>query len=384
MWLGARPGGVENMGAPEGEGLVDRIAAAVAARLTVPPPKSLLTWRQLWEPYAEAEHEKLASWDTVVGRWRHIDQHIGGDCVMDGTIHTLRRYRGVRAKELTPYKRPTTATTRNREIEVILRMARWASRQKPPLIPHNPFAGLEREDVFEAVENVRRNIVEDDPEAQLSIWNLLEGADPFECALVLVDHSSGMRRRELALLERAWIDWGERIIEIPPGVAKGRRGQRPGRQTFIRQDALDAIEAYWETLPFPHRYRSPFVFCNPRTGGHYSYGHLSVRFRALRDRRGFIGPSGPVTLHDAGRRSFITLHRRRGEDISNIMKASGHKTQSAFDRYNIHALKDTIAVRDRIEAARERELAAKKIQRRGPVRSPTGDNDLESRSKGRP
>lgn len=81
-----------------------------------------------------------------------------------------------------------------------------------------------------------------------------------------------------------------------------------------------------------------------------------------------VGPSGPPWLHDL-RRSFITLARRRGEETTNIMAASGHKTMAAFQRYNIHARKDALLVRDRVEAARAHELAALE-ERRGPQRSP--------------
>jgi integrase len=357
------------------DALIERLADAVAGRLSVVQPRNTLTWEQLWELYRESEAEKLESWSTVEGRAKHVVRIIGGEVVSDAGLHTIKRYRGVRRGETTIRKGLTTATTRNREIELILRMARWASRQKPPHLPINPFAGLERGDLFEAVENIRRNIVEDDPGALLSLANLLEGADLFDRATVLVGHSSGMRRKELALLERAWIDRNERLIEIPPGVSKGRRGRRPGRQTFISQEAIDAIDAYHESLPFPWRYRSPYVFCNPKNGDHYEPGYFSVRFRELARRRQFVGPSGPVWLHDAGRRSFITLHRRRGEDTSNIRAASGHKTLKAFERYDIHARKDAIVVRDRIEAARERELSSLASQRRGPQRIAVESND---------
>lgn len=355
------------------EALIDRIAVAVAAKLGVPaaPVRAGLTWRALWtDHYAPAERDKLDSWDTVEGRAKHVLRHIGDDLVIDGGVNTVRKYRGKRREETTVRKGPPSKTTINREIELILRMARWASRQKPPLIPGNPFAGIERDDLFDALENVRLNVVEDDPTEALSLARLLEDAEPFDRAIVLVAHSSGMRRAELARLERTWVDRRQRIVTIPPGVSKGRRGKRRGRQTFISVEALEAIDAYHETLPFPWRYKAVHVFVNKQTGGPYSKGHFTVRFRKLAERKEFVGPSGPVWLHDAGRRSFITLHRRRGEDTSNIMKASGHRTLKAFERYDIHSRKDAIVVRDRIEAARAKELAEIAEARRGPQRAP--------------
>lgn len=360
--------------------LVERIAAAVAGKLGVVQTRSTLTWRQLWPHYAAAEREKLESWNTVVGRWGHVDRIMGDEPVMDATIHTVRRYRDVRRGEFTIRKTLTSPKTRNNEIELVRRMSRWASRQNPKLIPFDPLAGIERADLFEAVQNVRRNVVEDDPTASLTLEQFLDHGDEFDRALVLVAHSSGMRRGELAKLERAWIDRRpdrdgrpHRIVEIPPGVSKGRRGHRPGRQTWVSVEALAAVDAYTATLPFPLQRRSTWVFVNATPGAFYGRPFhkdtFTARFKRLQERASAGGPSGPTWLHDL-RRSFITLARRRGEDTSNIMQASGHKTLDAFKRYDIHARRDAIVVRNRVETARADELAAVERQRRGPQRSP--------------
>lgn len=370
------------MGGVPDDDFVERIAAAVAARLGVSPPAvpalsagRTVTWEQLWESYAPAERGKLASWDTVMGRAGHVLRILGKELVVDANVHTVRRYREQRSGETTIRKGLTSPATRNREIELITRMARWGSRQKPPVIPLNPFDGVPRDDLFEAVENIRRNVIEDDPDGTISLAQLLNDATPFEGALVLCAHSSGMRRGEMAVLERTWIDRspGEdghpiRIVEIPPGVSKGRRGHRPGRWTFISSEALEAVDQYTETLPFPWRYRSPYVFVNRRTGGHLSAGHFTVTFTKIAERCGAVGPSGPPWLHDC-RRSFITLARRRGEDTSNIMQASGHRTLAAFKRYDIHSRQDAIAVRARIEAARRKDLDSLELHRRPPRRA---------------
>jgi len=351
-------------------------AAAPPAPPAPPVPHASLTWAELWTHYSEFEAGKLGSWTTVQGRAKHVLRIIGHLRVAESTMHTVRHYREVRKTETTIRKKLTTPTTRNREIELILRMSRWASRQKPPLLQANPFAGYERGDLFEAIENVRLNVIEDNREGSLTLEDLLADADLFERALVLVAHSSGMRRRELALMQRAWIDRrpgpdGQplRIVRIPPGISKGKKGERKGRSTILSEEALQAIDDYWQTLPFPHRYRNPYVFVSPKTWTHYEPGHLTVRFRALAERRGMVGPSGALWLHDC-RRSFITLPRRRGEDTRNIMQMSGHATATAFERYDIYSNIDTIVVRDRMEDAREKERLALEEQRRGPQRAP--------------
>jgi integrase len=353
-----------------------RQASDAATASALPVPHASMTWAELWTHYSEVERDKLASWVTVEGRAKHVLRILGPLRVAESTAHTVRHYRQVRKTETTIRKSLTTATTRNREVELIVRMSRWASRQKPPLLPVNPFAGCERSDLFEAIENVRLNVIEDNRAGALNLDDLIADASLFERALVLVAHSSGMRRREIALLQWAWIDMrpGEdgkplRIIDIPPGISKGRRGQRKGRRTIMSEEALQAAQDYRETLPFPHRYRNPYVFVSPRTFTHYEPSHFSVVFRQLADRRGMVGPSGKLWLHDC-RRSFITLPRRRGEDSRNIMAMSGHTTESAYKRYDVHSRIDAIVVRDRMEKAKEDERVAIEEQRRGPQRAP--------------
>jgi site-specific recombinase XerD len=350
--------------------------AAAAAPAPAPAPHASLTWDELWIHYSESECDKLASWKTVEGRAKHVRRILGPLRVAESSVHTVRHYRQVRKTETTIRKSLATPTTINREVELIVRMPRWASRQKPPLLQVNPFAGYERGDLFEAIENVRLNVIEDNRGGPLTLDDLLADASLLERALVLVAHSSGMRRRELALMQREWIDRrpGDdgkplRIVRIPVGISKGRKGKRLGRDTIISEEALQAIDDYWETLPFPHRYRNLYVFVSPKTWTHYEPSHFTVVFRNLAERRGMVGPSGKLWLHDC-RRSFITLPRRRGEDTRNIMAMSGHKTASAFERYDIHSNIDAIVVRDRIEDAREKERLALEVQRRGPQRAP--------------
>jgi integrase len=53
-------------------------------------------------------------------------------------------------------------------------------------------------------------------------------------------------------------------------------------------------------------------------------------FRRALDTAGLTG----VSFHDL-RRSFVTNARRRRVPESVVMKMSGHRTRSVFDRYNI-------------------------------------------------
>lgn len=334
------------------------------------PPGFALTFSDLWPSYEQGEKRKLTSWNTVVGRGKHVLRHLGDRPVMATTLSTIQFYRDARIPEITCRNTPTSATTRDREIELIRRMTHWAATQKPALVPSDPLAGIDRDDLFEQKSNVRRNVIEEDPAATLSLDDLLHHADALDQAVVLTAYDTGMRRDELVRLEHAWIDRRARVIEIPPEVTKGGFG---GRQLPISQRALDAIDA----LPRDFVHKSPWVFNNPKRGKHYHKDYISERFRRLQERVGMTGPSGPPWLHDL-RRSFITLTRRRGEDTIEIMEIAGLHTLKAFQRYNIHARKDVIAVRDRIEKARQEEIDFFG-KRRGPKRaaSPRHSEELK-------
>jgi integrase len=348
------------------------------------------SWRALLEAYMEANADRVSSANSDRGRAAHLTRILGDVVVSETNEATLRHYRAVRATETTKRKAMPSAKTLNNEIELARRAARWGYRQRKKLVPCDPFADMLRADVFLPVENVRRNVVEDDPGADggLTLERFLALASPLDRALVLVAHSSGMRRGEMAALEMAWIDRTPdakgrplRIVQIPPGVAKGKKGKRKGRQTWISVEALDALDAYRKTWPFPLQRRCPWAFANTvqhkdgRPGSYYGQhlhkDYLTERFRNLQEKSKAAGPSGPAWLHDL-RRSFITLARRRGESTSNIRQASGHLTEAAFERYDIHSRQDAIVVRDRVEAARDRDLAALSEQRRGPKRSEPG------------
>lgn len=345
---------------------IARIAAAVAAALA--RPLHDVTWSQLWAIYEPREVFKLESPAVQRSMGKHLCRLLGSEPVSAMSTERVFRYRQQRKGELTPRRRPPCDKTINNEVILIRRLTRWAANQRPPLVERDPIAGVAEADLLVPVNNVRLNIVDDRPDADLSLAQFIARADLLERAFVWVAHSSGVRRRELSKLEVGWIDWEERVITVPPGIAKGRRGQKPGRYTITHAAALNALAEYRATLP-AHCAATRWAFVNPVTCRHYGPEFFTKRFRKLERRVGVDGPSGPTWLHDL-RRSFATLARRRGADALRVMKLMGHSTLESQQRYHIESLEEVMLVRDRIDAAR---AAA---TRRGPHRAtvPTIDD----------
>jgi integrase len=346
---------------------IRRISAGVAAQLMVVVRPDTLTWVQLWTAYEPREVPKLESPAVQRSMGKHLCRLLGPEPVAGLTTERVFQYRQQRKAEVTHRGRPPGDKTINNEVILIRRLTRWAANQRPPLIERDPIAGVPEADLMVPVNNVRLNVVDDRPGASLSLLQFLSRADLFERALVLVAHSSGMRRRELALLELDWIDRDLRVVTIPPGIAKGRRGQKPGRMTIVSAAALRALDEYRATLP---RWcdGARWAFVNERSSKPYGPDFFTRRFRKLERRVGVEGPSGPTWLHDL-RRSFVTLARRRGEDAIRVMKLAGHATLESQQRYHIESLEEVLLSRDRIETARA------DATRRGPVRAPPPEID---------
>lgn len=365
--------------------------ARLASNATAPAPSSTLTWAELWPMYWDAVVNNLDSWKGVRSVGKHIVRLLGSKPVMETTVQLVRWYRATRKAE--PIiggrgkgKLPKPKTIDN-EIIILRRVTKWAGQQRPALLPSDPLGSAQQSELLENAPNIRLNVVDDDPDAPLSLAQFIRHGDEFDRAMVLVAHSSGMRRREIALFDTTWVDRRPgrdgkplRLVMIPPGISKGRRGHKKGRITIVSEDALAAIDEYRRTLPLLNQRRGGPVFVNADTGRGYHPDTLTARFKALQERAGATGPSGPVWLHDL-RRSFITLARRRGEDAVNVMQLAGHTTLQSQERYHVRSLREAISIRDRIEAARAAELEALANERRGPQRVGVDKSDREENKR---
>ena len=87
------------------------------------------------------------------------------------------------------------------------------------------------------------------------------------------------------------------------------------------------------------------MFTNPETGK--AWNDVRKMFRRAGQAAGLSG----LWFHDL-RRSFVTNARRHGVPESVVMRMSGHRTRSVFERYNIIEEEDLREAVKRIEAGR--------------------------------
>lgn len=311
------------------------------------------TVREIWAEYRRARSSVLRSWRTGVQTRAecHILPYFGERLAMDLTAADIDAYREKRRGErplrggrLQPNEArmpraaaSTAASTRNREVMLLLTMLRFAVRRK--LIPSNPLAGIE----MEQENNIRPVVV-----AEADFARILGRCQNAQLrAFVSVVYDSGMRRTEAAGLKWSQVRFEEGLIYLGAHQTKTRRA----RVVLLSDRAAEALKALSR--------RGDHVFANEQTGLPYDASWLYEGFKVAVEKAGVRGPNGErVWLHDL-RRSFVTLARRRGIAESTIMQMSGHSSSSVFRRYSINSLEDVRAARGVLEAARSQEGGAR-------------------------
>jgi len=291
--------------------------------------RDTLTLSRAWDVYCNATTGRVRSIDTERGRVRHLFRILGPEKrVATLTLDDVDAYRAQRRTETTVRKGPPAPATRNREVELLVRLLSFAVSRR--LLHANPLAGVE----YEPEDNIRTVVVGD-----ALLERILAVCVPWLRAFVLVAIDSGMRREEVVRLRWEQID-DEGVVDLYAGDTKTREA----RNTILSQRARDALAA----LPRSARW----VFPSPVTGKHLNADFVFKSFRLAMLDAGIAAPDGcQIWLHDM-RRSFITNSRRRGLDETTVMLCTGHRTRSAFERYNVRSREDLIRARDVLERSR--------------------------------
>ncbi len=176
--------------------------------------------------------------------------------------------------------------------------------------------------------NVRRSVLDD-----AAFGKLLTAAEAELKPIILVAYDTGMRLREVLGLRWSQVNLKLGVIKLS---AEDTKTEEP-RTVFLTSRVQQALEAQ------PRHIKGDWVFTNPETEEAWK-DIRKVFHRACKA----VKLTG-VWFHDL-RRSFVTNARRRGVPESVVMRMSGHRTRSVFERYNIVEEDDLREAVKRIEA----------------------------------
>ena len=274
-----------------------------------------------WEPITRRDND---SWQSDVDRARHLVEHIGQRRAAKLTRKDIEEYRAKRFAETTRRGGPPAPGTIDREIALLKRCISYAV--ECGTLVRNPIAGVPLLNEPNTRDTVLKPVM---------LERILKAAPPAFAPVIEFDYETGLRKTELRFLRWEQVDLTLGCIRLSAKETKTNQA----RIVYLTSRALEILRQA------PRQLHSPYVFVNPDTGRPWSEHNKMLR-RACA-RAGYEG----IWFHDL-RRSFVTNARRSGVPESVVMKLSGHRTRSVFDRYNIIDEGDLKAAVDRIDAAR--------------------------------
>jgi integrase len=280
-----------------------------------------LTLRVIIDWYLDLPEVKaLASYKRTGWALDNILRLIGKDTVIRSiTLDEIQHYRKIRGNEVSrkyPDQKVTIATM-NREVSAIKRVLNLAASYKK--ISSNPIATA----TMLKENNIRERVLSDE-----EFENLLNASLDHIKPILIMAFYEPMRLDEIICLE-----WKELDFKNEPGfirlTANRTKGKKSGRVIPMHPRVKETLSK------LPSRFQGSRVF--QKKGK--SFYDFRVSFNQAKKEAGIED----FVFHDF-RHCAITNLRRAGNDIATIMKISGHKTLSMFQRYNLVDEKDLAAV----------------------------------------
>lgn len=257
----------------------------------------------LWTTYGPVSRRDNDSHATDAGRAAHLSRLLGDRPAGDLSLADVDAYRDARSRETTIRGGRPAPATLDREVELLLRMLRYAVACR--LLSVNPLEGVR----LLGRPNVRSSVLDEE-----GFRALLGAAPSFLQPILVLAFDTGMRRGEVLRLR--WEQVGDGRVRLAAEDTKTEQA----RTVHLTGRARAALACLPRT--------GAWVFPSPRTGRPYP----DVRDAFSRAARA-VGRSG-LWFHDL-RRSFVTRARRRGIPEAVIMRMSGHRTADVFRRYNV-------------------------------------------------
>ncbi len=277
-----------------------------------------------WEPITRRDND---SWQSDIDRARHLVEILGPRRAAKLTRKDIEEYRQKRFSETTRRGAPPAPGTIDREIALLKRCINYAV--ECGTLVRNPIASVS----LLNEPNVREMTLR-----PTQLDRVLEAAPSAFAPVIEFDYETGLRKTEVRFLRWEQVDLVEGCVRLSAKETKTNQA----RVVYLTSRAKEILNEQ------PRLLHQPYVFVNPDTGRPWS--ELNKMLRRACERAGLKG----IWFHDL-RRSFVTNARRRGVPESVVMKLSGHRTRSVFDRYNIIDEEDLKAAVEQLDRARREE-----------------------------
>ena len=312
--------------------MLDKRVAAIRAGEPIAPTRNVRLSDLRDRFFKDYEAKKRRSTATAIGRWKHLISILNGDRkALSITTDDLSDYASQRVRD------GASDSTTNRELAALKHAYRLALRAK--VIATMPAFPERRKE-----PDPRSNIIT--PEQHEAIRTYLVNEEPAYGDVLDFAVLTAWRKGQILSLQ--WEHVTEDAIRAPGAIVKNERGH-----VIPINDALRAII---ERRRAARVLGSPWVFAR-RNGERI--GDFEKTWAAAASAAGCAG----LLFHDT-RRTGVTALSKAGVPEGLIMKISGHRTRSMFDRYNIHSLTDIKAALDKVSAPVAAKVAPKKHHRR--------------------
>jgi integrase len=280
-----------------------------------------------------AEVTSLSSHQRIKDCLVNIKRIIGKDTLIrDITLNQIQLYRKIRGSEDSKKysgKKVSVATI-NREVAAIKRALNLAMIYAK--ISSNPIATV----TMLPEHNIRERVLTDK-----EFERLLCAAPEHIKPILIVAFYEPMRFQEIILLK-----WNELDFKSEPGfirlVANRTKGKKSGRVIPMHPRVKETFQS------LPSRFKGGRVF--------QKRGKSFFDFRKSFNQAKQDAGVDDFLFHDF-RHCAVTNLRRAGNDIATIMKISGHKTLSMFQRYNLVDEKDISQVVWKTDSLDEKQTA---------------------------
>ena len=252
---------------------------------------------------------------------RDLEKVFGQVLVREIKPAMVEEYQRRRLQEPTWHGKPRSAANVNRTIAVLKRMFNLAVREE--LMEKNPCWKVKmlRED------NARDRILSNDEQRRL-----LTHLPPHAGQIVRFTLLTGMRAGEVFNLTWDRVDLKRRIIQLEPEDTKNSEP----RVIYLNDELLGIMHETGKVRGLGHN--RVFTY----------KGQPIASIKTCFSRASRLAEIDNLRFHDL-RHTFNTRMRKAGVDQSVIMKLTGHKTPSMFQRYNTIDLADAQQAYQKLE-----------------------------------